>query len=295
MITRDWVIIIHPAGVPYFIPCWQYHRLNIRKLGNRSLKIRYLSFREKPQQRLIIYCFSLKGWNAHKIPKERGKDIWCRCILPDSDLMLVHSLQHKRHFLPRRIAKWQTALNLAGTPWAFLGKVSIRSCPYHNNVVQHVAYHSQRYLSRKIGLQKFSQKRGQYHLSSGTAPYRIAVNVRTTVRGCDIQSNTWIFDQESYHHGFASSSIITLNVLLKRQNCTQDRFVHNIAPSLHVEKRLLSDAKTPIDFSIHLDHSICCNRLRTVDELHRLNSKNSSSTLFVRYWPLRLLVILKES
>jgi len=46
--------------------------------------------------------------------------------------------------------------------------------------------------------------------------------------------------------------------------------VQNILPSLPNEKKRFSRKKTAINFSVHMDNSMCHNGHRVVDELRRL-------------------------
>jgi hypothetical protein len=61
-----------------------------------------------------------------------------------------------------------------------------------------------------------------------------------------------------------------LDDLPKGQKYNQEYFAQNMLPSLLNEKKRFSCQRTAITFSMHMDKSICHNRHRVVDELHRL-------------------------
>jgi hypothetical protein len=69
---------------------------------------------------------------------------------------------------------------------------------------------------------------------------------------------------------FTARQLIALDVLPKGQKYNQEYFVQNILPSLLSEKKPFSGQKTAINFSGHMDSSICHNGHQAVDELRHL-------------------------
>jgi hypothetical protein len=69
---------------------------------------------------------------------------------------------------------------------------------------------------------------------------------------------------------FTARQLIALDALPKGQKYNQEYFVENILPPLLNEKKRISGQKTAIQFSWHIDNSMCHNGHRVVDELRRL-------------------------
>jgi hypothetical protein len=66
---------------------------------------------------------------------------------------------------------------------------------------------------------------------------------------------------------FITRQLIAVDALPQWQKHNQGYFVQNIFPSLLNEKKRFSRQKTAINFSVHIDNSICHNGHRAVDEL----------------------------
>jgi hypothetical protein len=69
---------------------------------------------------------------------------------------------------------------------------------------------------------------------------------------------------------FASTRWIALDAVPKGQKHAQDYFVHNIIPSLHLEKKRFARWNTSINSSVEKDDSMCHNGHRVMHELHCL-------------------------
>jgi hypothetical protein len=64
---------------------------------------------------------------------------------------------------------------------------------------------------------------------------------------------------------FTARQLITLDTLPKGQKYSQEYFVQNKLPSFLNEKKRFSRQKTAINFSVHMDNSMCHNGHRVVD------------------------------
>jgi hypothetical protein len=74
---------------------------------------------------------------------------------------------------------------------------------------------------------------------------------------------------------FTAWQSIALDILLKGQKYNQKYFVDNIFPSLLNEKKHFSRQKAVINFSVHMDNSMCHIEHRVVDELSRLKIRRA--------------------
>jgi hypothetical protein len=74
---------------------------------------------------------------------------------------------------------------------------------------------------------------------------------------------------------------ITLDALIKGQKYNQKYFIQNTFPPLFNEKKYFSRQKIAINFSVHMDNSMCHNGYRIGDELCRLKILRTLHSLYL--------------